>query len=155
MPIRREHRDRYAENWRELAAEIKAANLYVCQCCDQECLMPDDERGALTRAERARRTLTIAHQDSVYDAPAVVLLCICAPCHLRYDATHHAAARRRQRRVRRRQAGQMVLIAQREPRLTAYELAELEAAWPGHAYLETLEDGIDLFAEYPIAGGQP
>lgn len=42
----------------------------------------------------------------------------------------------------------------RESLLTVFELAELEAAWPGHAYLERLPDGVDFWSEYPIVGGE-
>lgn len=135
-PIRKEHRDRYPEDWAEIALFVKEANLWICQGCGRQCLRPGEQVNIPTRAERARYTLTIAHADSIYHAPAVLLLALCAPCHIRYDLAYHLAARHRNQRQRRRSYGQMVLIPQREGPLSAYELVELEAAWPGLDYLE-------------------
>jgi hypothetical protein len=143
MPIRKEHQDRYPVDWQEIAFLLKESNFWQCQECNRQCLRPGDSRDGLSRAERTRRTLTIAHYQSTYDAPEILLLCLCAGCHIRHDLEYHLAARHRNERRRRRQAGQMVLFANRSSRCTRADLASLEAMWPGHEYLDTLEDGID------------
>lgn len=43
-----------------------------------------------------KRTLTVAHLDHIERNVADTnLMAMCAPCHLRYDAKHHAMSRRR------------------------------------------------------------
>lgn len=143
MPIRKEHQDRYPVDWQEIAFLLKESNFWTCQECNRQCLRPGDSREGLTRAERTRQTLTIAHFESVYDAPEILLIPLCAGCHIRHDLDYHLAARHRNERIRRRRAGQMVLFANRDMHLSAHDLAESEAMWPGHAYLEQLEDGVD------------
>lgn len=145
-PIKREHRDRYAENWSELTAEIKAANGHCCQCCQMQCRKPGEP------FDTHKRTLTISHYFHDYTSEAIFVACLCAPCHIRHDAAAHAAARQRTFRRRRLARGQMSLIPHRDARLSAYELAELERAWPGQEYLESLPDGIDRFAQFPVEG---
>lgn len=132
MPIKREHRDRYAENWHELATAIKDACAWECMSCGKQCRRPGEA------FDTHQRTLTISHYDNDYASEGIYVVALCAPCHIRHDAQAHAAARQRTYRHRRLQDGQMSLFAQREPSLTAFELAELEHAWPSLA--EALED---------------
>ena len=150
MPILKEHRDRYPQDWPALTLLIKQSNFWVCQECGRECLRPGDSRDGLTRAERTRRTLTIAHANSDYHSPEIQLLALCAGCHIRHDLDYHPAARHRNERIRRGRAGQMVMFANRDRHLSAHDLAALESMWPGHAYLETLEDGIDWWKEVEL-----
>jgi hypothetical protein len=110
MPIRKEDRARYPANWRELAVEIKAANNYECGECGQMCRRPGDTAEGMSRAERTRQTLTIAHYDHCYDAPEIFVAALCSGCHLRHDARAAWASRRRNVRVRQRLAGQMEFL---------------------------------------------
>ena len=127
MPIKREHRDRYAENWCALAAEIKKLCQWQCLVCGRKCRRPGEP------FDTHRRTLTISHFENDYHSEAIYVVAMCAPCHIRHDAAAHAAARQRTYRKRRLEAGQMSLVAHRDARLSAYELAELERAWPSLA----------------------
>lgn len=132
-PIRKENRGNYPVDWHALAAEIKAANAYMCQSCNLQCRKPGEP------FDTHRRTLTIAHADSDYRSPEALLLCLCAKCHLQYDAQAHAAARRRTYRARRLQAGQLSLLRQHAPQASAADVAELDAYWATYDYLERLD----------------
>lgn len=145
-PIKRENRGSYPTNWKALAAEIKQLNAYICQSCNLQCRTPDEP------FDTHKRTLTIAHADSVYTEPAVLLLCLCAPCHLRYDAMAHAIARRQTRTRNRRAAGQLAMLSTSHSELSADDWQELADAWPELAYVAGLEDGIDFWADVPMAG---
>lgn len=151
MPIKREHQDRYPVDWAEIAFLVKDSNDWQCQECDRQCLRPGESADHLTRAERARVTLTVAHANSEYGDVAL-LYALCAGCHIRHDNAYHVAARRRNVRLKRLRDGQMSLLPHRDAPLTAHDLAELEAAWPTHAYLESLPDGEDRFHHDGIEG---
>lgn len=110
MPIKKFNQGRYPAEWKDLALLIKESNFYICQSCQTQCLQPGDDRTTLTRAECARRTLTIAHYDNEYDAPAVFLACICVRCHLQHDAPFRPQARERNLRIVRREAGQLEIF---------------------------------------------
>lgn len=94
----------YPNDWAALAKEIKAANAYVCQECGQQCRRPGEMHLGW------EYELTVAHYDNDYDAPAIFLVAICAPCHLRHDARFVWWARRRHERRRRLQAGQLEIF---------------------------------------------
>lgn len=91
----------YPVDWPEIAALVKAANLYVCQGCDRQCRRPGDD------FDGHHRTLTVAHYFHDYHGPEVFVACLCALCHLIHDAPFGWQARRRHERERRRQAGQL------------------------------------------------
>lgn len=124
MPIFKHDRDRYPVDWREISLLIRDANDWQCQACGQQCRRPGEAY------DTQRRTLTVAHWNSVYDSPWVLLVPLCCPCHLRHDAVAAWVTRRRTLRQRRLEAGQMSLIPHRDARLSAFELAELERNWP-------------------------
>jgi hypothetical protein len=98
-PIKRELLINYPENWPELAAEIKAANHYICASCGVECRQDP--------SDRSKPVLTVAHVDQDYASPEIYVACLCAVCHLRMDAPFGMAHRRRNERWRRERAGQM------------------------------------------------
>lgn len=104
MPILREDRDRYPVDWPDISFLIRDANDWQCQCCGQQCRRPGEP------FDTQRRTLSVAHWDSVYNAPWVLLVPLCMGCHLRHDAKHAWNARRRNQRRRQRQAGQLELL---------------------------------------------
>lgn len=111
-------RSRYAENWDEIAFEVKDGCQWECQECGRYCRMqgetwdefkafmgdhlsPDDLR------HPTRFTLTVAHldQDPSNNDPAN-LRALCAPCHLRHDAPHRKA----NSLAKRERAGQLPLL---------------------------------------------
>lgn len=94
----------YADNWPTLAAEIKAANHFVCQECRRQCRRPGEMYLGW------EYELTVAHYDNQYDAPAIFLVALCAPCHFLHDARFVWWARHRHERGRRQEAGQLVLL---------------------------------------------
>lgn len=93
MPMQRHL---YPDNWPQIAREIKQRAGYRCECCGVSCYRPGD------RVESRKFVLTVAHLD--HDPANCLLsnlLAMCAPCHLRYDAKHHAKAASATRRRRR------------------------------------------------------
>lgn len=106
MPIRKENRGLYPENWRELAREIKEANHYECMDCGLKCRRPGEAFDTM------RRTLTVAHLNSIYESPWVLLVPLCCPCHLKHDARAAWVARRRNLRRRQFRAGQLEMRLQ-------------------------------------------
>jgi len=97
MPV--DWRD-YPANWREIAHQVKEEAQWQCECCGKQCRRP----GEPFRSHRL--TLTVAHcNHTPMDCRPENLVALCAPCHLRMDAPHHArnAARTRWRRRRKGQ----------------------------------------------------
>ena len=80
----------YPENWKEIARSVKEAADWRCQACGKQCRRPGEA------FDTHRRTLTVAHLNHTpADCRHENLRALCAPCHLRYDAEHHAATRRK------------------------------------------------------------
>lgn len=69
MPM---EKHRYPDNWREIATAVKDAAGWKCQQCGNQCRKSED-------------------------CSTENLMAMCAPCHLRYDASHHAETRKRRR----------------------------------------------------------
>lgn len=89
MPM---EKHRYPANWREIATAVKDAAGWKCQQCGKQCRKPGEP------FDTHRRTLTVAHLNHTpEDCRPENLMAMCAPCHLRYDAPHHAETRRRRR----------------------------------------------------------
>ena len=83
---------RYPRNWSSIAFEIKKDAGWRCQGCGKQCRRPGEPFDSHTR------TLTVAHMNHVpEDCRRENLKALGAPCHLRYDAQHHAETRRRKR----------------------------------------------------------
>lgn len=91
MPMQHE---RYPVEWDIIAADIKSAVDWQCQACGAQCRRPGEA------FDTHRRTLTVAHvwpDDHAPDAPVVCVAALCAPCHLRFDASRKARQRIEQR----------------------------------------------------------
>ena len=89
MPM---EKHRYPLNWPQIAFAIKDAAVWKCQECGQQCRRPGEP------FDTHRRTLTVAHLDhNPENCHPANLKAMCAPCHLRYDARHHAETRKRKK----------------------------------------------------------
>lgn len=89
MPM---ERDRYPDNWKEIALAVKEAASWRCQECGKQCRRPGEP------FDTHKRTLTVAHLNHTpEDCSKVNLKALCAPCHLRYDAAHHVETRKKRR----------------------------------------------------------
>ena len=87
MPMQREL---YPANWEEIAFAKKEAADWKCQVCGKQCRKPGEP--FVTHKD----TLTVSHQDhNPRNCEDGNLVAMCAPCHLRYDARHHAETRAR------------------------------------------------------------
>ena len=83
-------RKRYPKNWKQIADSIKEKADWKCQVCGKQCRRPDEP------FDTHRRTLTVAHLNHIpEDCREENLKAMCAVCHLRYDAKHHAETRRK------------------------------------------------------------
>lgn len=86
MPMQREL---YPDNWEEIAFSVKESVDWKCEGCGKQCRRPDEP------FDTHKRTLTVSHQDhNPANCDRSNLKALCAPCHLRYDAGHHAETRR-------------------------------------------------------------
>lgn len=89
--------DRYPPNWLTIAHRVKEAAGWKCQKCGKQCRRPGEP--FVTH----QNTLTVAHLNHMpEDVRPENLMAMCAPCHLRYDARHHAETRRRKAEEKRR-----------------------------------------------------
>ena len=83
---------RYPGNWKQIATGIKEKADWKCQVCGKQCRRPNE------KFDTHKRTLTVAHLNHVpEDCREENLKAMCAPCHLRYDAKHHAETRRQKK----------------------------------------------------------
>lgn len=93
-------KSKYPDNWDEIAFEVKEAAGWKCQRegCEKQCRRPRE------KFDTHKRTLTVAHLNHIeMDCSPENLRAFCAPCHLRYDAKHHAknaAATRLKKRMK-------------------------------------------------------
>lgn len=79
------NRHLYPTNWEEIAFSIKSKADWKCEECGVQCRRP----GAKFNTHKL--TLTTAHLNHIpSDCRDENLKALCAPCHLRYDAAHHA-----------------------------------------------------------------
>lgn len=75
-------RNRYPDNWDDIALAVKEKALWRCRKCCTQCLRPG-EGDRLTRSERAVKTLTVHHANfTPEDNRLENLIPLCAPCHL-------------------------------------------------------------------------
>lgn len=85
-------RSLYPDDWDEIALAVKDGADWKCEECGKQCRRPGEP------FDTHRRTLTVSHQNhDPADCRRENLKALCAPCHLRYDAEHHAKTRRRKR----------------------------------------------------------
>ena len=81
---------RYPTNWKDIAKKIKDEAGWKCQQCGKQCRKPGEP------FDTHKNTLTVAHLNHTpEDIRPENLKAMCAPCHLRYDAKHHAETRRK------------------------------------------------------------
>jgi 5-methylcytosine-specific restriction endonuclease McrA len=91
----------YPPDWRLIATCVKEAANWRCQECGKQCRLPGQPG---SQADM----LTVHHIDhNPRNCAADNLIALCAPCHLRADAQHHA---RNAKRTRARRAGQLWLL---------------------------------------------
>ena len=89
MPMQREL---YPDDWEEIALAKKHAACWKCEVCGKQCRKPGEP------FTTHRKTLTVAHLDhNPANCVGDNLKAMCAPCHLRYDAKHHAETRKRRK----------------------------------------------------------
>lgn len=82
----------YPPDWKEIAHAKKESTGWRCEECGKQCRRPGEP------FDTHRRTLTVAHLNhDPMDCRPENLKALCAPCHLRYDAAHHADTRRAKR----------------------------------------------------------
>lgn len=87
MPMQREL---YPPEWEQIALKCKEDADWICEECGKQCRKPGEPFVS------HKYTLTVSHQDhNPANCNAENLKALCAPCHLRYDAKHHAETRRR------------------------------------------------------------
>ena len=86
MPM---NRKLYPANWKQIAFSVKEAAFWKCENCGKQCRKPSEP------FDTHKNTLTVAHLNHIpQDVRPENLKALCAPCHLRYDAKHHAETRR-------------------------------------------------------------
>lgn len=89
MPM---NRALYPKNWNEIARGVKEKAGWKCENCGKQCRRPNEP------FDTHRNTLTVSHQNhNPQDIRPENLKALCAPCHLRYDAKHHAETRRKKK----------------------------------------------------------
>jgi len=86
MPM---NRARYPADWDRIAFNVKEKAGWKCQGCGAQCRRPGEA------FDTHRRTLTVHHiNHTPEDCREENLIALCAGCHLRADAEHHAETRR-------------------------------------------------------------
>lgn len=86
MPM---NRSLYPKNWEQITFLVKEKAGWKCECCGKQCRKPGEP------FDTHKRTLTVSHQNHIpQDVSNENLKALCAPCHLRYDAKHHAKTRK-------------------------------------------------------------
>ncbi|MEA5537012.1 HNH endonuclease [Crocosphaera sp. XPORK-15E] len=75
------NKDRYPDNWDEIALRVKIKANWTCSKCGLKCLSTDDKR--TDKSQRTKLTLTVHHSD--YDPSnnhQSNLIPLCSACHL-------------------------------------------------------------------------
>ena len=79
---------KYPKDWKRIAREKKESVGWKCEMCGKQCRKPGEP------FDTHKNTLTVAHLNhDEMDCRPENLMAMCAPCHLRYDAVHHAETR--------------------------------------------------------------
>ena len=80
----------YPIHWSAIAFDVKQRAGWKCQKCGKQCRKPGE------KFDTHKNTLTVAHLNhQPMDIRPDNLMAMCAPCHLRYDAKHHAETRKK------------------------------------------------------------
>jgi hypothetical protein len=78
-------RERYPQNWSDIALEIKQEVNWRCSKCGLQCIRPGDDTKKLTRSQRTALTLTVHHYNFVPEDNRRDNLCaLCTGCHLSF-----------------------------------------------------------------------
>ncbi|MEA5468591.1 HNH endonuclease [Spirulina sp. 06S082] len=78
-------RQRYPDNWKEIALAVKEEAGWRCHKCGWQCLKPGDDTSGLTKSERTARTLVVHHANRMpEDNRRSNLIPLCTACHLSY-----------------------------------------------------------------------
>lgn len=81
---------RYPANWKQIAFDKKQSVGWICEECGMQCRKPGE------KFDTHKRTLTVAHLNHTpEDCRPENLKALCAGCHLKYDAQHHAETRKK------------------------------------------------------------
>lgn len=129
--------DLYPTDWDAIALAVKEGADWICGECGLQCRRPGEP------FDTHRRTMSVAHYDSDYASAEIFVVALCSRCHNRLDVAYRLRNRRINSRLRSQLAGQRVLLGKRLPELSRADWQEMASVWPGHAYLDGLEDGID------------
>ena len=91
MPIKKENRDRYPKNWKEIRQQILQRANNRCEFCGRKNhSIVDNGHGKMIKV-----VLTIAHLNHTpEDCRPENLRALCQRCHNRYDAKHRAETRK-------------------------------------------------------------
>lgn len=116
------NRHKYPPDWEEISLAVRRASNWSCQCCGKPCRRSGESveeflvrlaelPAAEVRRHPIRWCLTVAHLNHIEsDCRSENLAAMCAPCHLRYDAEHHAQSRVKNRTQQLEAAGQLRLF---------------------------------------------
>ncbi len=137
MPMQREL---YPPDWEKIALAVKEAAGWKCEGCGKQCRKPGEP------FDTHKRTLTVSHADhNPANCAKENLKALCAPCHLRYDAQHHADTRKRGKNMRPIDADAM--------RQDWLENGENEHVYDTNAFLDSIDDQPTLDVE-PVRHGR-
>lgn len=111
----------YPGNWKDISLAVRERANWQCQVCCKPCRRPSESVEAFANRtglstesmlNPQRWCLTVAHLNhQPSDCSLKNLKAMCAPCHLRYDAQHHANSRKVNRRKLLEAQGQLGLFA--------------------------------------------
>lgn len=78
-------KERYPDNWTQIALAIKEEAQWRCAKCGLQCIKPHEDTSKLTKSERTARTLTVHHSNYLpEDCRPENLRVLCTSCHLSY-----------------------------------------------------------------------
>ena len=83
---------RYPPEWKQIAETVKEVAGWRCTICGKQCRKPGEPFVS------HKYTLTVHHIDHHPENCSYEnLIALCAPCHLKADAQHHAETRRKKK----------------------------------------------------------
>jgi hypothetical protein len=117
------NRHKYPADWEEISLSVRQQSGWSCQSCGKQCRRSRESvdeflarspnlPAAEVRKYPIRWCLTVAHLNHIEeDCRSENLMAMCAPCHLRYDAQHHAWSRVKNKTQQLEAAGQLRLFS--------------------------------------------